>query len=105
MTSTTSRIVKNLQNAVRGTCSGKNGGQYYDGIGAAIDRIDYVLSLYSHRIDSDDWNEKTNGIDFSWGNVSVTCEVRSDSDDHTCNLACTFYRMPSGRYELNAYVV
>jgi hypothetical protein len=99
---------RKLSNAVCTASSGCDNGAgrapYYESVGHAYGAIDSRLLNFNHRINPEDWADKTNGLDFSDGNVSFNVEVWDGYNSHTEDLAVNLYRMPSGRYELTVYV-
>jgi len=107
MTATTAtfrKIRSRVATASTGCTNGKGRAPYYDSVGHAIGAVDSRLLDFNLRIDPNDWACKSNCVDFSDGNVSITCEVCDGCGSHECDINLSFYRMPSGRYELTVYV-
>ena len=103
MTTRNRQQFKNHVSSASTGCDGHN--VYYESVGHAYGRIDSKLLDYDHRINPEDWADKTNGIDFSNPDgVRFVVEVWDGYNSHDDDLVCSFYRMPSGRYELTCYI-
>jgi len=89
--------------ASTGCINGNGRAPYYESLGHAYGAVDSRLLGFNHRINPEDWADKTNGADFSNGTVSFNVEVWDGHNGHAGDIEINVYRMPSGRYELVVY--
>jgi len=78
--------------------TGADCGRYYPTKGHAVNAFDYELQTYNLCLDSDDL------ADFPYDEGRKNVDIHNENGDIVGRAIFTWYRMPTGRYEVIGYV-